>query len=329
MRLRGQQLLSSIPLRGMVVILLVVFITGLAYLALSGKKPSGVGHGEHGHGESGGHDEDKINLSETAIELGGIVTDRAISRPVISSVNINGRIIPNQDHFAHINPRFPGVVRAVNVNLGDMVKTGQTLAIIEANGSLSRYPVVSKMAGVVVKKDVVHGEFVADSKVIFSIANLESVWVDLSVPETDFSKITAGQKVIVQSWESNKTIESTINYVSPIIYKDSQTVLARTIIQNEDLSWRPGLFVTAKVITDNDPVEVAVNRDAIQILEGKKVVFVREDDELFEVRPVKLGRVGSKFVEILSGLSVGENYVSENSYILKADFLKSQAEHVH
>lgn len=327
----GDKLKTSIVSRGLVPILVIGAIAGLGYLALSNKKyPESGGHGGHGgHGEEGEHGENAVELSETAIELGGIVAQKAISQPVISSIKINGRIIPNQDKFAHINPRFPGVVRAVHVNLGDVVKKGQTLAAIEANGSLSRYAVKTKMAGVVVKKDVVQGEFVTDSKVIFSVANLDSVWIDLSVPETDFSKIAADQKVIIQSWESKKTVESTISYVSPIIYKDSQTVLARTVIQNKDHLWRPGLFVTAKVIVDDSSVDVAVNRDAIQTLENKKVVFVQKDEEHFEARPVKLGRVGSKFVEVLKGLAPGESFVSENSYILKADLLKSQAEHVH
>ena len=90
--------------------------------------------------------------------------------------------------------------------------------------------------------------------------------------------------MIVESWESEQTIESTISYVSPIIYKDSQTLLARTIVPNTKNVWRPGLFVTAKVVTNDSMVEVAVNRDAVQTLENEKVVFVKKDEELNKKR---------------------------------------------
>jgi cobalt-zinc-cadmium efflux system membrane fusion protein len=58
------------------------------------------------------------------------------------------------------------------------------------------------------------------------------------------------------------------------------------------------------------------------------VVFI-QDGNLFEARPLQLGRRDDKWVEVLAGLSVGESYVSRNSFLIKADILKSGATHDH
>jgi cobalt-zinc-cadmium efflux system membrane fusion protein len=74
-------------------------------------------------------------------------------------------------------------------------------------------------------------------------------------------------------------------------------------------------------------VAVAVRTGAIQMLENKTVVFVREDDDKIEARPVELGDSDSKFVEIRAGLSAGERYVAENSFVVKAEMSKGDADH--
>jgi cobalt-zinc-cadmium efflux system membrane fusion protein len=74
-------------------------------------------------------------------------------------------------------------------------------------------------------------------------------------------------------------------------------------------------------------VPVAVRAGAIQTLENKSVVFVREDDDKIEARPVELGDSDPKFVEIRAGLSAGERYVAENSFVVKAEMGKGDADH--
>ena len=75
------------------------------------------------------------------------------------------------------------------------------------------------------------------------------------------------------------------------------------------------------------PQVLCVHAGAIQTFERKTVVFVREGGDKLEARPVELGNSDQRFVEIRAGLSPGEKYVAENSFVVKAEMGKGEAEH--
>ncbi len=89
---------------------------------------------------------------------------------------------------------------------------------------------------------------------------------------------------------------------------------------------RPGLFVTARLVLAKRDVPIAVRVGAIQILENKTVIFVREGDKV-EARPVQIGEMDAKHAEVKEGLSAGERYVAENSFVVKAEIGKGEADH--
>ena len=90
----------------------------------------------------------------------------------------------------------------------------------------------------------------------------------------------------------------------------------------------PGAFVTGEIAVAEFDVPLAVHNEAIQTVEGRTKVFVQEG-ERFEAREVELGRTDGEFSEVLSGLKAGDHYAVKNSFILKAELGKSEAEHVH
>jgi cobalt-zinc-cadmium efflux system membrane fusion protein len=109
---------------------------------------------------------------------------------------------------------------------------------------------------------------------------------------------------------------------------NTQTLLARAVLDNPDGTWRPGLFVTAEVQVSGAEVPVAVAGDAVQRLRDRDVVFVAEGN-VFEAQPVELGRRDATQVEIVSGLAAGRRYAAAGSFVLKAEAGKSGASHDH
>ncbi len=85
--------------------------------------------------------------------------------------------------------------------------------------------------------------------------------------------------------------------------------------------------MTARLVLAERKVPVAVNAGAIQTFENKTVVFVREGDDKLEARPVELGDADQKFVEVRAGVKAGEKYVAQNSFVVKAEMGKGEAEH--
>jgi cobalt-zinc-cadmium efflux system membrane fusion protein len=227
-----------------------------------------------------------------------------------------------------LTPRFPGVVREVRKRLGDSAAKHEVLAVVESNESLHPYEIRSPLAGTVIFKEVSTGEFVSAERVVYAVADLSSVWADLDVYPTDFSRLRVGQSVTLSSGRDGARVESTLAYLSPIGSQSSQTLLARTVLPNPEGRWPPGLFVRGDVVVGEAEVPVAVRSEALQRLRDRNVVFVRVDS-VFEARPVELGRRAEPLVEITAGLEPGASYATENSFVLKADVEKADTGHDH
>ena len=155
-----------------------------------------------------------------------------------------------------------------------------------------------------------------------------TVWVDLSVFPADLSKVRVGQSVRIVNRDPSITGEGKITTILPVGSSTNQTTTARVLLDNPDHRWVPGHFVTAEVVLSETEVPTAIRDEAIQIVEDQTVVFV-EGDEGFEARPVTLGRSDGQVSEVLSGLQAGEAYVSTNSFTLKSELGKEDAEHGH
>jgi cobalt-zinc-cadmium efflux system membrane fusion protein len=103
---------------------------------------------------------------------------------------------------------------------------------------------------------------------------------------------------------------------------------ARVVLPNETGFWRPGLFVSGAVTVAQTDVPLAVRRTALQTFRDWTVVFQKFGDS-YEIRPVTLGRRDATWAEVLDGLAPGAEYVSINSFVIKADIEKSGAKHDH
>ena len=269
----------------------------------------------------------KVTLTEAQRKNAQLGMGIAGPRKIKKVLPLFGRVEANEEHMERVVPRFPGVVRAVNKRLGDKVEKGELLATVESNESLRTYEIVSEIAGTVIQKELTVGEFVRDDKAIFVIADLSTVWADLSVYRQDFALLREGLQVRVQPDEGTEPIWGTIAYLSPFGAEGTQTMLARAVVPNPKGDLKPGLFVNAQAVTGEVDAPVAVKLSALQTIKDKTVVFVKEGN-VYEAREIEPGEQDGEFLEIISGLLPGDEYVAENSFILKAEIEKSEAKDI-
>ncbi|MFP6617069.1 MAG: efflux RND transporter periplasmic adaptor subunit [Candidatus Hydrogenedentota bacterium] len=187
--------------------------------------------------------------------------------------------------------------------------------------SLTRYEMLAPFDGTVVEKHIVLGEVLENSSEAFIIADLSSVWVDLSVYQKDLSLVQKGQQVTVAAGQNLHDAKGPITYIGPVIDEATRTALARVVLPNSDGLWRPGLFVKAHVNVAESSVDLMVRKSALQVIEDKISVFVKTE-EGFEPRAVTVGSTDNTFVEITSGLVPGERVVTEGAFTLKAEMGK-------
>lgn len=241
---------------------------------------------------------------------------------------VQGLLTPVEGRVAKVAARFPGPVRRLAANVGDQVRAGQALASIESNLSLTTYTVSTPISGVVLARNAEVGSVAAEGTTLFEVADLSSLWVDLHVFGFDAQHIRAGSPVTLTRISDGATAQTTLERVLPGTATASQSTVARAVIANGDGQWRPGSAVTARVTVDRHPAALVVPVAALQTFRDGDAVFVRFGD-VYEVRPVKLGKRDAQRVEILSGLKAGDQVVVEQSYVVKADIEKSGASHDH
>jgi cobalt-zinc-cadmium efflux system membrane fusion protein len=273
--------------------------------------------------EKGQNDEhsEGITLSDAKVAAAGIELATASSAVLRDSIRLNGMVQPNQESLVQVTPRFPGIVREVRKRIGDHVQKGDVLAIVESNQSLTLYELKASLAGTVIDRQTTLGEYVSEQKPAFVIADLSTVWIDLSVYRRDLARVHNGDQVFVDPGDGGAPIETRIAYLSPVGSSETQSALARAIVSNPDQRLRPGLFVTARLTLSERKVAVAVKPSALQTIENRTVVFVRSGDR-FEPRDVEVGERDPQFAEITFGVLEGDVYAARNSFILKSEMGK-------
>lgn len=286
---------------------------------------SGEGHDDHAsHAEEQG---DRTVISKESADVMKIDILQAGPATVHQTIGLTGKVTLNQNKVAQVRARFPGIVRDVKASIADTVKKSQTLAIVESNESLQAYPVISPLDGVVLGRNTNIGD-VAETEPMFVVADLSQLWAEFFIFSRDVERIKPGQTIEIKSLTDETSTEAVLSNLLPTAESSSQTVVARVTIDNPDQTWRSGMTVRGDVILSERDVPLAVKTTAIQRQEGGTVVYV-QDGNHYEMRKVNVGQSDREWTEILSGLEVGEAYVAVNSFIVKADIAKSEAEHEH
>lgn len=267
---------------------------------------------------------DSTKIGQEMADQSNIVSEQAAAATIHETVTLTGRITLNPNTTAQVKARFPGIVREVRKGISETVNSGDILAMVESNDSLQIYPVKAPISGIILARNTNIGDVAADAP-LFTIANLSDVWAEFHVFPHDLARIKAGQKVRIKSTDGSIAADAAIQSLLPVAEAVSQTVIARATLANPEGQWRSGMTVRGDVVLSEREVPVAVASTAIQRLEGATVVFVQEG-QTYTARKVELGISDDRYTEIKSGLKVGERYVAQNSFTVKADIGKSGEE---
>ncbi len=261
----------------------------------------------------------------TAAEAGVKV---AVAGPAIvrDTVRVMGTVALDANRRADVKARFAGIVREVRVQQGDRVRRGQTLVVVEGNDSMRSYAVVAPIAGLVLMRNTNVGDVAGDNTLI-ELADLSRVWVELHAIGRDASRMAPGQSVHVKSATGDAEENTVIDALLPLATQ-GQSVVARASIQNPEGRWRPGMSVAAEITVAAREVPLAVKESALQRFRDFTVVFAQVGTT-YEVRMLELGARDGTNVEVIEGLKPGTTYVTEQSFLIKADIEKSGASHDH
>jgi cobalt-zinc-cadmium efflux system membrane fusion protein len=195
--------------------------------------------------------------------------------------------------------------------------------------TLRRQELRAPISGLVAERRVELGSLVGREGLeseLFVIVDLSTVWVEMAVSPSDLVTIREGQQITIAAGTGSDPSPATIMFISPLLDKDTRAARVVASVENAAGKWRPGSFITAEIPTDEAPAAVVVPKTALQSLKGESVVFVRTAGG-FEARTVVLGRQDARLTEVTSGLAVSERIATANTFILKAELGKAEADH--
>jgi len=193
---------------------------------------------------------------------------------------------------------------------------------------LRRQEVRAPMSGRVVDRKVDLGAAVGRDSLeteLFTIADLDRVWVELAVGPSDLPLVREGQTVSVAAHGLAYRAVGKIVFISPMVDRETHSARVVAEIANPDGNWRPGSLVHCTVAIEERSAPLTVPASALQTVGKVQVVFVRTSDG-FERRRVTLGQSDDRISEVLAGVYAGETIAVTNTFALKAEFLKSLAE---
>ncbi|MFC2160128.1 efflux RND transporter periplasmic adaptor subunit [Acidobacteriota bacterium] len=194
-------------------------------------------------------------------------------------------------------------------------------------------PILTPLSGTVVFRDIVLGEHVDPEKIVFTVSNLNTLWALLDAYEKDLPFISKNSTVSIESpLYPGRAFEGKITYISDLIDEQLRTVKIRVAIDNAEGLLKPNMYIQGTVENLTEAKNTLVIPDeAVQNLEGEKVVFVLEEEDIFTVRHVSLGlKIGSLRV-IREGLFATDKLVVKGAFYLKTEMTKATfgQTHVH
>jgi membrane fusion protein (multidrug efflux system) len=179
-----------------------------------------------------------------------------------------------------------------------------------AERSLRDSSVAAPFAGLIARRYVSEGEFVAPGQKLFDLVALDPIEVEFHLPERESSRVAAGASVLVKVAPfPDEVFEAKVTLVSPTIDPTTRTLRVKGTLPNADGRLRPGLFARADLgIAVRENVAMIPEEAVLQRASGP-MAFRLKDATHVERRPLELGVIRDGKVEVRSGLDVGDQVV--------------------
>ncbi|MDE3269566.1 MAG: efflux RND transporter periplasmic adaptor subunit [Pseudomonadota bacterium] len=183
----------------------------------------------------------------------------------------------------------------------------------------------SPLAGIVKKRHARAGRYFQEGAKLFEVYDLSKVWVELDVYEQDINLVKTGQEVSLRFIAlPNTEISGAIDFISPFLNSASRTLKIRTTIDNSMGKLKPGMIAEATLQVKLDGEPIVVPRSAVIDTGKRQVVWVKVPHtapayrHVYQARVITSGYQTSEYLEITSGLAVGEQVVLEGNFLLDA-----------
>ena len=234
------------------------------------------------------------------------------------SVILHGEILARNQ--VTIYPAVGGRLVESRVGIGDRVTSGSIVAMIDPSRPgevFERNPVVSTVSGTVLNAPFSVGDTLSSQSGIYVVGDLSSLLVETFVPERFVASVVRGMRAVI--WLEaipGETFNAEVTEINPVLDPVSRTLRIRLRFINPDPRIRAGMFATLSLVTNRRVNIPVVPRASVISTYGSWIVFVVDENSVARRREITLGLESENFLEVLSGVSPGENVVSAGQNFL-------------
>ncbi len=389
------------------VLVTVLSVMGYTLLGCTGERSETP----NGNSQTSKGQEGVVTLNAASIQEIGLTLSRTEVRPLVGSMMVPAKLLPNQDFEAQVGSLVQGRVREVFVTVGDEVKRDQPLMLIEglavgeitsnfikakaqlkyAEATFERQktllaekvgsqktfleaqaefdkalaefnaedkrihavgltdddllqfiersssgnndhssgvlPIKAPIAGTVVERNMVIGQYVDAATTAFRIVNTSTLWADGQVYEKDVPRLSGKPDVTLSVTAfPGEEFRGRVIYVSPIVDERTRTITVRASIPNRDGRLKPQMYGEIHLPIGGATKALAIPTESVQRDGTVTYVFVAINDTTFERRQVRLGSIVDSQVEVQDGIKPGERVVTKGSFQLKSELMKEALE---
>jgi multidrug efflux pump subunit AcrA (membrane-fusion protein) len=271
-------------------------------------------------------DENIVTLTKENLQHVTLKTEPATLSSLGMALKVAGRVSANWNKTAKVTPTLEGRLTKLNFDLNDHVKAGDVVALVESPELLGKaLELKAPIDGVIIERTATAGELVDKGKAIYTISDPSQLWAIAEVNERDIAAVKLGQDAAFTTLAyPDEKFHGKVVLIGNQVEAGSRTVEARIAVGNADGRLKPGMFADVEIVTTMLDNVLLIPDRALETEGENQIVFVALDGNRFEKRVVKLGLEQSGRVQILDGVKVGENVVTDGGFILKSEMLKGE-----
>ena len=280
---------------------------------------------------------DKVKRGQPLLAVGSLKLDELIQEFLVSRVQANvtksnflrtrkllDEQVVSQRRFLEDQGKYlqaKAVHQHVTEKLQNMGLTRSELEELIQGKHIEghHYLLKTPLSGVVSSQKVVLGQGVIPGDELLQIIDISEVWVFANLPVEQVRRFKVGDRGVIAP-KGRASIEAVLGYIAPIADKATLTVRLRFDVENKEGVLKPNEYVEVRLM-EEAAVTMTIPRSAVTMIDGVQGAFVQGEDGFVFV-PIKVGREGDDWVEVVDGLTTGQHVVIKGVFDLKNALLK-------
>lgn len=197
------------------------------------------------------------------------------------------------------------------------------------------FAIKAPISGVISQKDIVVGENVQLADQLFVVEQLKDLWLEFNLSAQQVQSLKPQQELRFETLPDRQSYKAVIESMTTQADLHTGRLVVRAKVLTQATALRPNVMVNVMLESGQSKMVTRVLKQAVQMVEGKTIVFVVQQSNaktvMIKAQTVVLGSSTSygQWLEVVSGLAEGDQYVSRGSFLLKSELEKGEASHEH